>query len=320
MRIKKTSIVILPVALFLAVTFAGCGILAKNKGVSGKASAAENKAKTRIEAVDDTAAKVDSQRLDKIGAFASGIDYLLHKDTNQSPEAAAAETLNERVMGLANKPDFAEKREIASMADLIVANHTDGQKTLSAKDKEIETLGLSVKDLKTQKEQAVKSYVRLADKNAANADQYRQTLGQMDSFLGLGAIWYGIKRLFLRFGLILGIGSILFLALRITSMSNPIAASIFSIFNQAGSWLVNGLAVLFPKALQLAGNTATAVFTAYKGTMIKIVDAIQIVRDRAEANGKPATIEDYLTEAEKSMNADEKAIVQELKKALNWKQ
>lgn len=317
MHIKKALIVILPVALCL---FAGCGILTKNKGVVGKAGVAENKAKERIEVVDDTAARVDAQRLDKIGAFASGIDYLLNKDANQSPESAAAETLNERVVGLANKPDFREVQEVVTMADQIVANQADGKKAIEKKDKEIEDLGQSVKNLQTQKEHAVKSYLKIADKNAALADQYKQTLGQMDSFFGLGAIFYGVRHLVVRFAWILGIGSLAFLVLRIASMSNPIAASLFSIFNQAGSWFITGLAVLFPKALQLAGNTATAVFNSYRGTLVKIVDAIQVVRDRAAATGKPAAIEDYLSEAEKSMNADEKAIVQELKKALNWKQ
>lgn len=317
MRIKKALIVILPVSLCL---FAGCGILSKNKGVVGKASVAENKAKERIEVVDNTAARVDAQRLDKIGAFASGIDYLLKKEDGPSPESAAAKTLNERVIGLANKPDFKEAQEVVSLADQMVANQADGQKAIAKKDKEIEDLGLSVKNLKTQKEQAVKSYLKIADKNAALADQYKASLGQMDSLFGLGAVWYGAKRFIVSWALLLGIGSIIFLVLRIASMSNPIAASIFSIFNQAGSWFINGLAVLFPKALQLAGNTATIVFNSYKGTLVKIVDAIQVVRDRSTATGKPATIEEYLTEAEKSMDAGEKAIVQELKKALNWKQ
>lgn len=315
MKIRNVITIVL-----LAFTLAGCGILGKNKGIFGKASTAENKAKSRIEMVDNAAAKVNVQRLDKIGAFASGIDYLFQKDTNQSREAAAAKALNERVIGLANKPDFKEALEIVSMADQMVANQVNGQKALAEKDKEIEDLGLSVKDLQTRKEQAITSYIKLADKNAALTDQYKETLGQMDSFFGLGAIWYGIKHLVVRLAWILGIGSILFLVLRIASMSNPIAASIFGIFNQVGSWFVHGIAVLFPKALQLAGNTATTVFNAYKGTLTKIVDAVQIVKDRATVSGKPATIEDYLNEAEKSMNSDEKAIVEEIKKALNWKQ
>lgn len=306
--------------VLLAFTLAGCGILSKNKGVVGKASIAENKAKSRIEMVDNTAAKMNVQRLDKIGAFASGIDYLFQKDANQSREAAAAKALNERVIGLANKPDFKEALEIESIAAQMVANQVNGQKALAEKDKEVEDLGLSVKDLQTRKEQTVTSYIKLADKNAALTDQYKETLGQMDSFFGLGAVWYGAKHFASRLFLFLIIGGIIFLALRIASMSNPIAASIFGIFNQVGSCFVYGIAALFPKALELAGNTATTVFNAYKETLTKIVDAVQIVRDRATVSGKQATIEDYLNEAEKSMNSDEKAIVEEIKKGLNWKQ
>ena len=103
-------------------------------------------------------------------------------------------------------------------------------------------------------------------------------------------------------------------------MSNPMAASVFSIFSKIGSWFIGMIEFIVPKAAEMAGQTATAVFNAYKSTLTKVVDAIQMARERAKAAGKEPNINNVLDEVAKSMNTDEKAIVSELKKVLNWQQ
>ena len=158
-----------------------------------------------------------------------------------------------------------------------------------------------------------------ADVNARAADQYKATLGQMDSWFGLGAVFYGTKKFIVSSAWILGIGSILFIILRILTTSNPIASALFSVFDQMGNWLVHTIQVVFPKAVSLAGNVSSQLFNSYKSTLTKIVDAVQMAQSNSTASGKTATIQDALNEAAKSMNTDEKAIVDELKKALNWK-
>lgn len=312
--------IVLPYLLCtILIATSGCGsIMDKCKGVIGKASLAENKARMEIDRADNAAAKVADERLDKIGAISSGVDYALNKDTQKTPAANAAETLNERIVALANKPDFEEKKEYERLVDSLIAGQEAGKAALNKKDGEIAGLSSVVKELSEQKEAAINKYKQLAGATAAKEDQYRTTLGEMDRFMGLGAVWYGIKRFILR-GMAWGIGfMVLFIVLRFASMSNPIAASIFAIFNQFGSWLINAVAMLFPKALSIAGHTATSVYNEYKSTMTKLVDSIQMAQAIASAAGREPTVKDVINEAEKSMDTREKAVIEALKKSLNW--
>jgi len=132
-----------------------------------------------------------------------------------------------------------------------------------------------VKTIQVEKDLAVSNYVKIADKTAATADQYKSTLGEMDSWGGLGAIWYGLKRLFVRFIWIFGILLVLYLILRFASLSNPIAASIFSIFSRIGSWFVNIIEMLVPRAASKAGFIAQKTYNTTKETLTKVVDAIE---------------------------------------------
>jgi hypothetical protein len=306
------------ITFIMLLLLAGCSIFHKNQGIIGKASIAENKAKARIEMVENNVSTINVERLDKIGAFAAGVEHAL-QNTNQTPAISTAKTLNERIIALSNKPDFNEVREIMSIVDQLITNQIAGKIALDKKDREIEALGISVKDLQVQKQTALDAYYKLADKTAAQDDQYKATLGQMDSFFGLGAIFYGAKRLIIHLAWFIGIGSVLFLVLRLASMSNPIAAGIFQVFNVAGSWIVHCVATIFPKALSLAGNVSSSVFNSYKGVMTKFVDSVQMAKTTAGAAGKEPTLKDVLDELEKSMNVDEKAIVEDIKKSLNWK-
>ena len=190
--------IVLPVILGLSlIVLPSCSsIFNRHKGVVGTASIAEDKARTRIELSDTAAAKVNVQRLDKIGAFSSGIDYSLQQDTNQSTAVKTAMTLNERVIALANKPDFNEAKAIALLVDELITNKDAGDKLLQKKDIEIEKLMTSIKTIQIEKDMSIGNYIKIADKTAATADQYKSTLGEMDSWGGLGAIWYGLKRLF----------------------------------------------------------------------------------------------------------------------------
>ena len=312
---------LLSILLGIGILFAsGCGILHKNQGVIGKAQLADNKAKAQIELVDNTAAKVNVQRLDKIGAFSAGVDYSLKKETNQSPAVITAAQMNQRVQALANKPDFGEVQAVVSICDELMTNRIAGERALAKKDKEVLALNNQVKDLAVQRDAAVKGYIKVADANAALTDQYKASLKQLDSWGGLGAIWYGVKKLVIRLAWVFGVGGVLFIVLRIASMSNPIAASIFGIFDLIGSWVVNAIKLIVPKALTLAGNVSVAVFDTYKNTLTKVVDAIQTAKTDAAKTGKPIDIASVLNELATTMDSDEKAIVTELLKDLNWKQ
>jgi hypothetical protein len=294
-------------AAFIIPTITGCSTV---KGIFGKSASKETVARAEITVVDKEVAKVNVQKLDRIGEYSYGIKLV----TNTPP---AVIDLNERIGSLANQPTLEAMKEMEKLVSQLMTNN---HKLLLKKDKEIEDLQEDTIKLNLEKETAINKYIELASATAMKTDTLQSSLNQMNSWGGLGAIWYGLKRLIVRMAWGIGIFSIIFVILRVASMSNPMAASVFSIFSKIGSWFIGMIEFIVPKAAEMAGHTATAVFNAYKSTLTKVVDAIQMAKERAAAAGKEPNINDVLDEVSKSMNTDEKAIVDELKKALNWKQ
>lgn len=292
---------------FIIISIMGCSTV---KGIFGKSSSKETVARAEILSVDIEVSKINVQKLDRIGEYSYGIKLI----TNAPPIVT---DLNERISSLANQPTLEAMKEMETLVSQLMTNN---HKLLLKKDKEIEDLQEDAIKLALEKETAINRYIELASVTAMKTDTLQSSLNQMNSWGGLGAIWYGLKRLVVRMAWGLGIFSVLFIVLRVASMSNPMAASVFSIFSKIGSWFIGMIEFIVPKAAEMAGHTATAVFNAYKSTLTKVVDAIQMAKERALAAGKEPNINDVLDEVAKSMNTDEKAIVEELKKALNWKQ
>lgn len=292
---------------FVILSIMGCSTV---KGIFGKSASKETVARAEITVVDKEVAKVNVQKLDRIGEYSYGIKLV----TNTPP---AVTDLNERIGSLANQPTLEAMKEMETLVSQLMTNN---HKLLLKKDKEIVDLQEDAIKLGLEKETAINKYIELASATAMKTDTLQSSLNQMNSWGGLGAIWYGLKRLIVRMAWGIGIFSVIFVILRVASMSNPMAASVFSIFSKIGSWFIGMIEFIVPKAAEMAGHTATAIFNAYKSTLIKVVDAIQMAKERAKAAGKEPNINDVLDEVSKSMNADEKAIIGELKKALNWQQ
>jgi hypothetical protein len=102
-------------------------------------------------------------------------------------------------------------------------------------------------------------------------------------------------------------------------MSNPIAASIFSIFDQIMSWFVNLIRVLAPKALAVAGQTATAVADKYKQVMFKMIDNIEALQQMQKRDPTHKfTIDELLSELSKSMNDEEKKMIDKVKRDIGY--
>ena len=100
--------------------------------------------------------------------------------------------------------------------------------------------------------------------------------------------------------------------------SNPIAASIFAIFEQVGSWAINIIGLILPKAASIAGNIATSAYNEVKSGLTKVVDAVETVKLQQAASGTPATIQDLLNTAESSMTSADKVLIEQIKVELGW--
>ena len=316
MKIYKSLIIFV---VLLALT-TGCAIFGGGKG---KTLANEDKNRSKIISVDSKIASNSTEKLDNIAGLAYGINYSLNKVNDPPIEMTVALDLNQRVMSLSGSPSIEVMKDMQSTIDKLTSSlekeRTTGKKMLMEQDEKISDLQNKTKSLTAEKDTLIAHYMKDAKEAAANADSYKQDLEQMNQWFGLGAVWYGIKKFVTSSLWVLGIGSVLFLILRIASMSNPIAASIFSIFNMIGSWVVNVIKVIVPKAVDIAGHVTENVFNAYKSTLTKIVDAIQMEKINAEKAGKQPNLEDVINQVAESMNDDEKAIIKEIKTALHWK-
>ena len=87
----------------------------------------------------------------------------------------------------------------------------EGNAALLVKDKQINDLQDQYKQLNEQKAKDVAVAFSEANEFAKQADQYKATLSKMDSFFGLGAIWYGAHKFLITSMWVLGSGLILFI-------------------------------------------------------------------------------------------------------------
>jgi hypothetical protein len=304
---------------------AGCSTVFDNQNgiFGGKAQTSEREVTAAIHQTETAQAQSSIDKLKHISAFAKGgVEYSLNQDTNPTPQVTVAKEMNERVEALAGQADFNEVKGIQTIVSGLLSNQKDQEvaasKALAEKDKEIAVIQSNDQKLVAQKDQEVKQAILVANQDAQAADKANQTLSQMDRWFGLGAIWYGIKKFVISAAWVLGIGSVLFLVLRLLASSNPIASAIFSIFDQAASVVVKAVSSVFPKAVSLAGNVATTAYNDVKGTLTTLVDSIETVKLQSSSSGQPASIETLLNTAELSMTPADKQLIENIKVELGW--
>jgi hypothetical protein len=317
MATKKLLIPIVAALSLLVLT--SCAVFTSK----GKAAKAEEAGRARIANVDARLATNLADKMDAIAGLAYGTDYALSKVNEPPREVQVARDMNQRVVSLAGSPTVEKMKEMQETIDkltsMLATERDEGKLRLSEKDAQISALQDETKALNAAKDSEVRKYMLAAQEAAASADAYKVELDKMNKWFGLGAVFYGLKKFLISSMWVLGIGGILFIILRIVSFSNPAAASIFSLFSTVASWFVRGIEFLIPKAVETAGHVSSAIFNGYKSTLWKIVDGVQIVKERAKASGKEPSINEMLDEVAKSMNDEEKKIVDEIKKALQWK-
>lgn len=309
----------------LAISLFGCsGLLSKNKGTYGKIAKQEEVAAAKIDKPTDQLNAIKDQRLTSIGALSSGVNYSLNKVTNSEPAVDIAKQVNDRVKTLANKPSLVEEKEIFNIIDSLLTNAIAGQKMLSDKDKQIIKLQSNITELQTDREDAFTKYRNLAETAALKGDASTATLKEMNSFWGFGAITYGIKKFISRAAITLIVLLIVFVALRILATMNPIAASIFAIFEQIGSWVVSVIKKVLPKATSISGLVSTEDYQGYKTTLHKVIDAIEVVKEKESllkknSPGTCISMDDLSNEIAKSFDSQDSERVTTAKKELLWK-
>lgn len=332
--VKKLATIVLLAGIILST---GC----QAPKIFGKKASAEAGAKDRVENVESQIGANLQAKLEQAANLTYGVGYALSKESNPSDVVGIAKDLNNRAASLTGAPTLAEMNKMKQMIDDLTSQLATevarGQKALESKDNEIYAIQLQSKLLVAAKDKEIQKYMKIAQDTAMKADAIQAKLDDMNSFFGLGAIWYGLKRLVTSLAWMLGIGSILYLILRFASMSNPIAASIFGIFNLIGSWFVNIIKALAPKALEVAGHVEKGVANEYKTIMTKLIDCIEAAKIQqktaaavaaatAAAPATPVTptvsvlnpMDTLSTELAKTLNTDEKAVVSQIKRDIGY--
>lgn len=306
--------------LILSTTFfVGCNTFPFKHGPS---SVNEEKNRAKIENVDSKLSKNIDNKMDLIATLAYGTDRVLNKVNEPPKEVIVAKDMNQRVMSLAGTPSLEKMKEmqktIDNLVSTIASERNDGKTQLNKKDEEINYLQSKTKTLLQERDTEIHKYMNEAKVTAALADEYKTKLDKMDSYLGLGAVWYGMKKFVISCAWILGIGGILFFALRIFSMSNPIAGAVFGVFNVIGGYIIKAVNVIIPRAIEFSGHIATEVYSSTKLLLNKIVDSVQWIRQLEKVTGKDITLKELLVELDKKLDGSEKDIIDKMKKDLGY--
>lgn len=250
MNIKKIILI-----LSISILLNGCSLFSPKPQMVGSDTRKLDKVTSKITMVDDSISDTNQVRLDKIATYSlGGVKYSLDKITNQSNEVAVALKMNDRILTLAGTPSFNDLQAIKGIVDNLTSEielvRTNGQKQLELKDKEIITIQNSIVELNKQKKIQTGNALKLAQTESQLADAEKAKLSLYTSYFGLGAIVMGIKQLFATSFWTLLIIGIIFLVLRFLSLSNPLAATIFSTFEHLASYVIKTIVALCPRVLQ----------------------------------------------------------------------
>lgn len=252
--IKSSILKQVAISLVIASLVVGCSTV---KGIFGKSATAEQKSAQKITLAQNDIAQNTSDQLYEISGLSFGVGYSLNQSVTDDPAVKTAQTLNERVQNIAGLPNLNDQKSIQSLADDLI--NGKGSKELEDKDKEISDLQAQKKDLEANKDKAISDYMTLANATALKTDTLSSQLSSYTSYWGLGAVVKGLvnfgKHIFW-VGLFLGIA---YTVLRILSFTNPVAASIFSIFSRVGSIAIQLIEYIVPKSideLELVSNDA----------------------------------------------------------------
>jgi len=306
-------------ALICMVMLAGCGtIVPDNKNNNQKAIQNRENA---VEVAKEKLANNSDKKISEIATMAHGVDYSLSKvpATNTTHEVTTAKEINQRVISIAGSPKVDELARIKLMVDLlnseIAKERERGTKLLQQKDVEILYVQTKSDALDVNLNKKIGELASTAKKQAEIADDNKVIIDSVNQYFGLGAVFYGVKRFITSCIVGILIFGVIFLVLRLLAASNPIAATVFSVFNIIGAAVIHIIKGVAPKSLNFSGFSASVELEKYKTTLSKLIVSIEEIRAMADA-GKPITVADLLQHFDTELDRSDKDLIKELKTKL----
>lgn len=314
----KTKFVLF-LTLVLVIFVTSC---ATAKKIFGKNASKEEKQYKKITDIEKLQSKNNADKMDKIAVLASGVNHALNKVTNREPAVDVAQDINKRVESLAGKPPLEAEIEMWEMIDNLTTENKllkkKGVEDLKKQDGEIQQIQSKANQLINLKNSEIDVYKELASSTAMKADSLQTELNDYEGWFGLKAVGKGLWRFIKSMTWFLVGGSVLFIILRFAAMSNPIAASVFEIFERVVSWLINTIAVVFPKALRLSGTVSNKTYNVARSILKKIIDNLQSLKNVQSKSGTDITLKELFVELDRVMDDAEKDEVEKIKKELGY--
>lgn len=262
-------------------------------------------------------AQNNTEKLEAISTLAAGTDYSLSQITNPPVQVKTALDFNTRILTITGNPNLDDLQKIKEITDLlnseIQKEREKGVKTLKEKDSEINDLRIRQKEIQNKYEDQIKGLETQATEVAKKADKLQVTVDEVNSYLGLGGVFYGLKRFFTLGITGIFIFLILFMILRFAAATNPIAGAIFSIFEHIAAGAISLIKGIAPKSVDFSNLTSSFEFTRYKTTLDNVVDTIEHMKNIEKKAGVTYTLKDLGTELEKNLNDSDKILIGELK-------
>lgn len=233
-------------------------------GWYGKQSARVDKQSARIEAIDDHLDAIQGDKINQVAQLSFGVAESLDRVTNAPIEVTVAKELNDRVQAITGLPTIQQQAAIVSLVSDLISNNIQGQVSLATKDRELALLQKEESTLIKQRDIQINRALALSKETALTADSQKHELDQYTAYWGLGAVFLGVKT-FVKHCLwtLLILGAV-FILLRILAASNPIAGTIFGIFESLAATFIHFVYLAVPTSVQTFLDTAKTEITAKK--------------------------------------------------------
>jgi len=308
----------------LGMLATGCfSTLSPTKQVNTSQAAINKQEKKILSTAEEMAANEESQK-NQVSMLAAGTQYSLNQVTNPSVQVKTAQKLNERIVSIVGAPNLDDLQKIHQIVDYLNSEvdkeKSKGASLLASKDKEITKVQKEAKQLEAKYDSQIEQLKDKIRTIAKTSDDKQATINQMSGFMGLNAVFWGLKTFLFTSLTWVIVFAMIFLILRIASATNPIAAAAFSIFNIIGSFVISLIKGLTPKAFDLSHLVKTNEMIKYKTTLTKIVDVVQEFRVKEnEKEGDDFSLNDFLTKLSIEMDQKDKDLVEEILIEQKWK-
>jgi hypothetical protein len=273
--------------------------------------------KNKIVNTEKQLAKNTDEKMAEIAVLASGTDYSLKKVTNPPVEVKTAIDINGRVINIAGNPNLDELNKIKQLVDLLNSEmdkeRKRGEKLLSEKDSQIIDLQQERVEIQNQYEDQINTLKVQATEVAKKADKLQVVVNEVNSWMGLGGVVYGMKRFVSTAVIGILIFGVLFIALRFFATVNPIAGAIFSVFEHFASYAISLIKGIFPNSLSFSNHIELPIFNRYKNTLDNVVDTLYELQKLQKKSGTVYKLDDVFVELDKNLNDPDKKLIDELK-------